>query len=160
MHKDLLDTNTVKSILQRVLVVSVTQPDQFVATICKLDELLIREQTVNLIVIDSFTFMIQLFGAGDKELLERTRIVSELMSQLHTWAHDFNVAVLLTNDFTTVLSQNRAGYYTPSLGATFYHKVGQRLILGRKPQSNLFYATLDKSLYNKSKTIEFKVCQF
>lgn len=148
-----------RSILKRVLVVTVTQRDQFIATICKLEELLLKEKSVNLIVIDSFSFPIKFFEAGNKGFLQRTRIVAQLMTLLQILAKEFNVAVIVTNEFTTAFSPSQNGFYAPSLGATFYHKIGQRLVLGRKPMSNIFYATLDKSIYCKSKTIELRVSE-
>lgn len=147
-----------KSILRRVLVVNVTEPDQFVATICSLGELISAEKNISLIVIDSFSLFTKFFGTTtDDESFEHVKIVSELLTQLQILAYEFKIAIVITNDFTTKILPNQQNFYTPSLGDVFYHRVGQRLILGRKPLSNVFYATLDKSLLRRSKTIEIKV---
>ncbi|XP_065201600.1 DNA repair protein RAD51 homolog 3, partial [Planococcus citri] len=110
---------------------------------------------VKLIVIDSFIFPFYLTDAD----LDRTKMVTEILIQLHQLASNHHLAVVITNELTTCILDNGATEVTPSLGESFAHIIHNRVMLGKQKRDDFYSAIMQKSFEYSSGSAYFQICQ-
>ncbi|XP_071449965.1 DNA repair protein RAD51 homolog 3-like isoform X2 [Hetaerina americana] len=127
-----------ESILNGVHYIAVNDHVELMATVSLLENFLESNEKVKLVVLDSLAFV---FRYGATSFKDRTRLLYRIMSDLQNLALKFNIAVVVTNQLTTSLEVSLEGgsvsksSLIPSLGESFAHLVGLRLILGPPPPS-------------------------
>nr|XP_021334840.1 DNA repair protein RAD51 homolog 3 isoform X2 [Danio rerio] len=106
---------------------------------------------VRLVVIDSIAFP---FRHDFEDLSQRTRLLNGLAQQLIQLATQHRVAVVLTNQMTTRVS-NGQSKLVPALGESWGHAATQRLILHWEGQRRL--ASLYKSPSQMEATVQYQI---
>uniref|UniRef100_A0A0K8VB09 DNA repair protein RAD51 homolog 3 n=1 Tax=Bactrocera latifrons TaxID=174628 RepID=A0A0K8VB09_BACLA len=110
------------------------------AAVESLREMLINNNEIKLIIVDSFSFPLRLI----EDVAERIGVVYNLLSQLQQLATDFKVVVVITNELTTRITGNDWNI-CPALGDSHGHKINQRIILSKCIEENCFVALMEKS---------------
>lgn len=125
MH-EILKTFTVKSILNGVRVIRMCGHKQLFDFIMNLEKLLDTCTSTKLLIIDSFSFPLV---CDMPDLLMRTNTIHVMIDKLQELSLKYKFAVLLTNQLTTVISENSEKRLVPSLGETFGHRLHKRILL-------------------------------
>ncbi|XP_055378115.1 DNA repair protein RAD51 homolog 3 [Condylostylus longicornis] len=113
-----------------------------------------KGENIKLIVVDSFTYIFRNFN-GPSYL--RLRLVYELLTELQILADKNELAVILTNQFSSKVTDCNNLILYPALGEAYAHKIGQRLIFEKGIiQRRIF---LHKTLYGSSAIIPFLINQ-
>lgn len=152
---------SVESVLANLMYTFTASFRDYNETIRNLDPILIAHPEISFIVIDSYAWYLNcMANVGPESSILRTRTISEYLNILQKIAYQFQVAVVITNSLTTVCRAGAKTTFNTHLGDHFYHRVNQRILLSKSIDGS-FCATLEKSLYESSCTIAFKViCQF
>uniref|UniRef100_A0A673MH15 DNA repair protein RAD51 homolog 3 n=1 Tax=Sinocyclocheilus rhinocerous TaxID=307959 RepID=A0A673MH15_9TELE len=116
-----------------------------------LPDFLSEHPEVRLVVIDSIAFP---FRHDFEDLSQRTRLLNGLAQQLIQLATQHSVAVVLTNQMTTRVS-NGQSKLVPALGESWGHAATQRLILHWEGLRRL--ASLYKSPSQMEATIQYQI---
>ncbi|XP_050441390.1 DNA repair protein RAD51 homolog 3 [Adelges cooleyi] len=108
---------------------------------------------VKLIVVDSF--VMPLYTVENS--LKKNALVHNALDLLLGIAHKHGIAVVLTNDLTTVVNEKEAEVF-PALGETFAHRVHYRLLLSKIPNiPNGYTALLKKSMEHERSAARFLI---
>ncbi|VVC37672.1 Hypothetical protein CINCED_3A025900 [Cinara cedri] len=112
-----------------------------------------RHPNVKLIVVDSF--VMPLYPIENS--LKKNTLVHNAIDLLQTIAYKHNLAVVLTNDLTTVVNENGTEIF-PALGDSFAHRVQFRLLLSKIPNcSDGYTALLKKSIEHSRCAARFMI---
>jgi len=112
-----------------------------------------RHPNVKLIVVDSFVMPLYQI----ENSMRKNTVVHSAIDLLQTIAFKHNLAVVLTNDLTTMVNK-KGTEVCPALGETFAHRVQYRLLLSKIPTcSNKFTALLKKSMEHSSCAARFTI---
>lgn len=145
---------SLSTFLANLHVIDIRETTAFASLIkTHLEEILKQNSKISFIAIDSFSFLLKPINGRKMN----NRLVHELLTVLLKLSNNYNVAIVLTNDHTTYFTKNGRFTIIPALGQTFGHRVTQRLLLCKDLTSNTFYANLEKSKFNASRTVEFQV---
>lgn len=171
---------SVESILKNTHVSRVCEMEQFLALVRALPSMLRQNPSVKLLVIDSvaFPFRSALTNTDTSAMPSNPtnihRMLSHVGHMLGRIAADLCIAVVVTNQMTTRVSQNSGGgigasELVPALGDSWAHSVGTRVIL-RAPTApsvifsndngaaQLRYAELQKSPTELRGECSFLIC--
>lgn len=139
-------------------VIKTTDTEEFIDILTvQLTDLTKQDPNISVIVIDCFAHLLKTIEPKVGDELQQCRIMHELVSSLQKLAFSANVAVVLTNEFTTKFCQSDETFFVPSLGTTFHHRIAQRLTLSSNIKGDRHFANLEKSKYNACRMVEFKV---
>ncbi|XP_060536370.1 DNA repair protein RAD51 homolog 3-like [Cylas formicarius] len=127
---------TWQSILKNIFVFNIRNFEQLFASITYLETFLPNKK-VKLVIIDSFTYPFKQVNIED-----RTCLIYNFMEKLQNVANAYDFAVVLTNDMTTRILEEKASY-VPSFGDSFFHRVNTRIKLSKADHG--FYAEIIKS---------------
>lgn len=119
---------TVESVLSRVHCFRCHDHTQLIAVTRTLDTFLSQHPTVKLVVVDSIAFH---FRQDFDDYLLRSRLLNALAQTFNMLAAKYNVAVVVTNQMTTLVGGGGDGAWqqVPSLGECWAHVPTQRVIL-------------------------------
>uniref|UniRef100_A0A0A1X5V2 DNA repair protein RAD51 homolog 3 n=1 Tax=Zeugodacus cucurbitae TaxID=28588 RepID=A0A0A1X5V2_ZEUCU len=145
---------TVNSILEGVTYLYCKNHKLLQAAIENLREMLINDNAIKLIIIDSFSFPLRVI----EDVAERTGIVYNLLSQLQQLATEFKVVVVITNELTTRVTGND-WKICPALGDSHAHKINQRIILSKCIEEKYYIAIVEKSNCVPQAAIPFVIKQ-
>ncbi|XP_050523670.1 DNA repair protein RAD51 homolog 3-like isoform X2 [Daktulosphaira vitifoliae] len=110
-------------------------------------------EKVKLIIVDSF--VMPLYKLDNS--LKKNSIVHNALDILITIAQKHNVAVVLTNDLTTMINDKETMVF-PALGETFAHRMHYRLLLSKTPNNpNSYTAFLKKSVEQAPTAANFQI---
>lgn len=83
----------------------------------------LSDDPIKLIVIDSIVKPFR--ELSDNEL--KTRELHRLLSELQKIAVHRDIPIVITNEYTTIITEQNPPKVVPSLGASHFHRIGQRL---------------------------------
>ncbi|ETN63737.1 RAD51C protein [Anopheles darlingi] len=162
--EEILAGVTEDSILDNVLYGHVQTTSHIFEAIAELQSKLFQGEKIQLIIIDSYSFLIRNTITNS---LERVKVDHEILTLLHKLAHRFGCAVVITNDVTTDFSSvrktNEEPLIVPALGDSHSHKINQRILLGRIESSDdplhngLYVASIEKSLFTPKVSVAFRI---
>lgn len=150
-QKNALDELTVEKLLSNLFLVRCHDYVELLAEVHLLPDFLAKHPEVRLVVIDSIAFP---FRHDFEDLSQRTRLLNALAQQLIQLATEHSVAVVLTNQMTTRVS-NVQSRLVPALGESWGHAATQRLILHWEGTKRL--ASLYKSPSQMEATIQYEI---
>ncbi|KAL5241787.1 hypothetical protein ACI65C_009197 [Semiaphis heraclei] len=137
-NSELLKSLTTAGMLSKIHRVQMNDLNQLHALYTTLE----RHPKVKLIVVDSF--VMPLYQVENS--LRKNTLVHSALDLLQTIAVEHDLAVLLTNDLTTAVTENGTEVF-PALGESFGHRVQYRLLLSKVPnRPNEYTALLKKSV--------------
>ncbi|XP_049801954.1 DNA repair protein RAD51 homolog 3-like isoform X1 [Schistocerca nitens] len=145
-------TFTMEAIKNGISYISVTNHIQLLAAVFQLDDIL-EKRNVKLIVIDSITFPLLY---GELSSIQRTRLLHQILDELHLCAKKFKVAVIVTNQLTTKVFADGTSQVVPSLGESFGHRINHRIMLGAE-KGGTFAAVLLKSAVYPCASVGFQI---
>lgn len=122
-----LNDFTIEKILKSIYYYPCKSYTEVIARINLLHEFLEKHKEVRLIIVDSITFHFRYGFEGSYAL--RTRLLNGIMQVLVKVAHDYKLAVVLTNQMTTKIDPNGGSHLIPALGESWGHACTVRLIL-------------------------------
>lgn len=117
---------TLDSILQSINLIQIQGYEELVHVINNIHDFFETNKNVKLLIVDSFSLP---FVCGFTDLLERTKIVNDLLDILLRLAMKHEFAVVLTNQLTTLIISDSKKKLIPSLGESFGHRIHTRLLL-------------------------------
>ncbi|TRY99734.1 hypothetical protein DNTS_033604 [Danionella cerebrum] len=141
----------IEKILSNLFLVRCQDYVELLAEVYLLPDFLSEHPEVRLVAIDSIAFP---FRHDFEDLSQRTRLLNGLAQQLIQLATQHNVAVVLTNQMTTRLS-NGQSKLVPALGESWGHAATQRLILHWEGLRRL--ASLYKSPSQMEATVQYQI---
>lgn len=150
-QKGALEGLNVEKILSNLFLVRCHDYVKLLAEVYLLPDFLSEHPEVRLVVIDSIAFP---FRHDFEDLSQRTRLLNGLAQQLIQLATQHRVAVVLTNQMTTRVS-NGQSKLVPALGESWGHAATQRLILHWEGQRRL--ASLYKSPSQMEATVQYQI---
>ncbi|XP_043106119.1 DNA repair protein RAD51 homolog 3 [Puntigrus tetrazona] len=150
-QRQALEELTVEKILSNLFLVRCHDYVELLAEVYLLPDFLSEHPEVRLVVIDSIAFP---FRHDFEDLSQRTRLLNGLAQQLIQLATQHSVAVVLTNQMTTRVS-NGQSKLVPALGESWGHAATQRLILHWEGLRRL--ASLYKSPSQMEATIKYQI---
>ncbi|XP_051971888.1 DNA repair protein RAD51 homolog 3-like isoform X4 [Xyrauchen texanus] len=150
-QKKALEELTAENILSNLFLVRCHDYAELLAEVYLLPDFLAEQPEVRLVVIDSIAFP---FRHEFEDLSRRTRLLNGLAQQLIQLATQRSVAVVLTNQMTTRVS-NGQSKLVPALGESWGHAATQRLILHWEGLKRL--ASLYKSPSQMEATIQYQI---
>ncbi|XP_050523666.1 DNA repair protein RAD51 homolog 3-like isoform X1 [Daktulosphaira vitifoliae] len=146
---ELLNTLTTTKMFEKVHVIKMNDLNQLYA----LYDLIKQYSKVKLIIVDSF--VMPLYKLDNS--LKKNSIVHNALDILITIAQKHNVAVVLTNDLTTMINDKETMVF-PALGETFAHRMHYRLLLSKTPNNpNSYTAFLKKSVEQAPTAANFQI---
>ncbi|XP_049852458.1 DNA repair protein RAD51 homolog 3-like isoform X3 [Schistocerca gregaria] len=145
-------TFTMEAIKNGISYISVTNHIQLLAAVFQLSDIL-EKRNVKLIVIDSITFPLLY---GELSSIQRTRLLHQILDELHLCAKKFKVAVVVTNQLTTKVFADGTSQVVPSLGESFGHRINHRIMLGAE-RGGTFAAVLLKSTVYPCASVGFQI---
>ncbi|XP_049774598.1 DNA repair protein RAD51 homolog 3-like isoform X1 [Schistocerca cancellata] len=145
-------TFTMEAIKNGISYISVTNHIQLLAAVFQLSDIL-EKRNVKLIVIDSITFPLLY---GELSSIQRTRLLHQILDELHLCAKKFKVAVVVTNQLTTKVFGDGTSQVVPSLGESFSHRINHRIMLGAE-RGGTFAAVLLKSAVYPCASVGFQI---
>ncbi|XP_052799849.1 DNA repair protein RAD51 homolog 3-like isoform X2 [Mya arenaria] len=145
-----LSEMSVDRLLSGIHILSCTTHIQLLAIISQLPHFLHAHRKVQLVVVDSISFH---FRSSFEDLSLRTRVLTNLAQSLQSCARKFNIAVVVTNQMTTRVSEDGARV-VPCLGESWAHACTTRLLL-----QGSGYAFLLKSPTNKQTLAHFQITE-
>lgn len=126
LESSVLENFTVDSILNGVNVISITGYEKLQQVVNKLEDYLKTNDKIKLIIVDSFSLPLV---CQVTDLLLRTKLIYKMMDVFQMLALKYKLAVVLTNQLTTIITPNEDKKVIPSLGEGFGHRLHQRLLL-------------------------------
>uniref|UniRef100_A0A671NDD8 DNA repair protein RAD51 homolog 3 n=1 Tax=Sinocyclocheilus anshuiensis TaxID=1608454 RepID=A0A671NDD8_9TELE len=150
-QRQALEELTVEKILSNLFLVRCHDYVELLAEVYFLPCFLSEHPEVRLVVIDSIAFP---FRHDFEDLSQRTRLLNGLAQQLIQLATQHSLAVVLTNQMTTRVS-NGQSKLVPALGESWGHAATQRLILHWEGLRRL--ASLYKSPSQMEATIQYQI---
>ncbi|XP_055318102.1 DNA repair protein RAD51 homolog 3-like [Sitodiplosis mosellana] len=156
MEKSAAEPNsfTVDSILANIHCTFCNNYIQLLATIYRLDAFLANNPKVQLIVIDSFSY---LFRSID-ENVNLVQTTYEALSELQKLADKYRCAVVITNELTTRVIPDGPSCIVPALGESHSHRVNVQLTFGRdEDDRRLFVANIDKCFTKCEQKVAFQI---
>ncbi|XP_063708374.1 DNA repair protein RAD51 homolog 3-like isoform X2 [Culicoides brevitarsis] len=150
------DDNRTENFLKKLFIFDPTTIEELVDIVQnQLKQLISENPSITVIAIDSFSFLVKAVQEKPKEKLRQVRVMHEMVSNLLRIAHENNIAVILTNEFTTRFDTFGQAYFIPSLGPNFHHRITQRLSLTSNDHE--FLANLEKSKYKQNQIVKFQI---
>eukprot|EP00079_Xenopus_tropicalis_P033319 XP_017947090.1 PREDICTED: DNA repair protein RAD51 homolog 3 isoform X2 [Xenopus tropicalis] len=150
-HIKAMQTFTLNEILSQIYYFSCHDYIELLAQINLLPDFLSSHPKVKLVVIDSIAFP---FRHSFEDLSLRTRLLNGFGQQLISLAHNFNLAVVLTNQMTTKIGPSDSKL-VPALGESWGHASTIRLVLHWKSKQR--FVTLCKSPSQKKATVPYGI---
>lgn len=150
-QRQALEELTVEKILSNLFLVRCHDYVELLAEVYLLPDFISEHPEVRLVVIDSIAFP---FRHDFEDLSQRTRLLNGLAQQLIQLATQHSLAVVLTNQMTTRVS-NGQSKLVPALGESWGHAATQRLILHWEGLRRL--ASLYKSPSQMEATIQYQI---
>ncbi|XP_025410884.1 DNA repair protein RAD51 homolog 3-like [Sipha flava] len=148
-NSELLKSLTAASMLSKIHRVQMNDLNQ----LHTLYTILEQHPNVKLIVVDSFVMPLYTIENSTR----KNMLVHSALDLLQSIASEHNLAVVLTNDLTTVVHE-KGTEISSALGETFAHRVQYRLLLSKIPNSsNGYTALLKKSVEHSRSAAQFAI---
>uniref|UniRef100_A0A1B0A550 DNA repair protein RAD51 homolog 3 n=1 Tax=Glossina pallidipes TaxID=7398 RepID=A0A1B0A550_GLOPL len=141
-----------EKLLNNISYVDCSNHMELMIAVSNLRNTLLEDQKIKLIIIDSFSFRLRFV----EDISLRSRIGYEILTDLHSLALKFNVAVVITNELTT-RHMDEEWTITPALGDTHSHKINQRLWFRKEIDTGCHFVTIDKSLICGEVSVPFQI---
>uniref|UniRef100_A0A1A9WRY7 DNA repair protein RAD51 homolog 3 n=1 Tax=Glossina brevipalpis TaxID=37001 RepID=A0A1A9WRY7_9MUSC len=142
-----------EKLLKNISYVDCSDYTELMIAVLNLRNILLEDQELKLIVIDSFSFPLRFL----EDIRLRLRIAYEILTDLQSLALKFNVAIVITNELTTRCVDGGEWCPTPALGEAHAHKINQRLMLRKEIGTGYHVVSIDKSPTYGKALVTFKI---
>lgn len=153
-QKEKVEKLSTEKILSNILYYRIHSYIEQISIINVLPSFLEQNKDVKLIVLDSVAFH---FRMGFEDMSLRTRILNGMAKNLSFIANQYNLSIIIMNQVTTKVSENKTTSIIPALGESWSHACTYRLFLYWKGSERC--ARLFKSPVHKEQTVSYHITQ-